>query len=143
LLATLISRAETLEATMETGLAQGVVPTVWFGNACKILAPPTGTNSWWQTHAWNTLVFYQISDRIRPATGLLTVNGQGSYRTVTLASGTAINPGSGLQNRSLRETRSYLEGRNTHASRDGYAKTPTPDFENAPPSATFNDRLAY
>ena len=143
LLATLISRAETLEATMETGLAQGVVPTVWFGNACKILAPPTGTNSWWQTHAWNTLVFYQISDRIRPATGFLTMNGQGSYRTVTLASGTAINPGSGLQNRSLRETRSYLEGRNTHASRDGYAKTPTPDFENAPPSATFNDRLAY
>lgn len=143
LLASLISRAETLEATMETGLAQGVVPTVWFGNACKILAPPTGANSWWQTHGWNALVFYQISDRIRPATGRLTVNGQGSYRTVTLASGTAINPGSGLQNRSLRETRSYLEGRNTHASRDGYAKTPTSDFENAPPSATFNDRLAY
>ncbi len=143
LLASLISRAETLEATMETGLAQGVVPTVWFGNACKILAPPTGANSWWQTHAWNTLVFYQISDRIRPATGRLTVNGQGSYRTVTLAAGTAINPGSGLQNRSLRETRSYLEGRNTHTSRDGYAKTPISDFENIPPSATFNDRLAY
>lgn len=143
LLATLINRAETLESTIETGLAQGVIPTVWFGNACKILAPPIGSSSWWQTHAWNSLVFYQLSDRIRPAAGRLTVNGQGTYRTVTLSAGTAINPGSGLQNRSLRETRSYLEGRNTHVSRDGSAKTPVTDFENTPPSATFNDRLAY
>lgn len=143
LLANLIGRAEVLESTLESGLAQGVIPVVWYGSACKILAPPTGSSTWWTANAWNTLFFYQISDRIRPGTGRLTVNGQGSFRTVTLASGTAINPGSGLQNRSLRETRNFLEGRNTHTSRDGAAKSPAIEFENTPPSATFNDRLAY
>lgn len=143
LLANLIGRAEVLESTLESGLAQGVIPVVWYGSACKILAPPTGSSTWWTANAWNTLFFYQISDRIRPGTGRLTVNGQGGFRTVTLASGAAINPGSGLQNRSLRETRNFLEGRNTHSSRDGAAKSPAIEFENAPPSATFNDRLAY
>ena len=143
LLANLINRAEILESNLESGLALGVVPTVWYGNACTLLAPPTGSSSWWTANAWNTLIFYQISDRIRPVSGRLTVNGQGAHRTVTLASGSALDPGSGLQNRSLRETRSYLEGRNTHASRDGLAKAPVTEFQNTLPSATFNDRLAY
>lgn len=143
LLANLIGRAEVLESTLESGLALGVIPVVWYGSACKILAPPTRSSTWWTANAWNTLYFYQISDRIRPGTGRLTVNGQGGFRTVTLASGAAINPGGGLQNRSLRETRNFLEGRNTHSSRDGAAKSPAIEFENAPPSATFNDRLAY
>lgn len=146
LIAPLLESADSLKPFMNNEEQEGLLPTLWFSDACNRLKPNTGSGSpqsWLEQRDWHKLIFYQISSQLRPVTGSLTVNGQGTYRTVTLSAGTAINPGSGLQNRSLRETRSYLEGRNTHVSRDGSAKTPVTDFENTPPSATFNDRLAY
>ncbi len=134
-----ISSASTLESILESGTAQAASITQWYGNACAFLRPASGTPSWWTANGWANVTFYQISDRVRPAVGKLTVNGSGAYRVVALGAGRAI----GTQNRTTRTTANYLEGINADVSRDGDARTPVVVFSNAPVSDTFNDRLAY
>jgi len=134
-----ILSASTLETVLESGTAQAASITQWYGNACAFLRPAGGTPSWWTANGWTNLIFYQISDRVRPAIGKLTVNGSGAYRVVALSAGRAI----GAQNRATRTTANFLESINADVSRDGDAKTPVVVFSNAPVSGTFNDRLAY
>ena len=134
-----IGSASTLETVLESGTSQAATVTRWYGNACAFLRPSTGTPSWWAANNWANTTFYQISDRIRPASGKLQVNGTGTYRVVALSAGRAI----GTQNRATRTTANFLEGINADASRNGDAKTPVVVFSNAPVSGTFNDRLAY
>jgi hypothetical protein len=147
-LATLQAAGNQLETTLETSLALAGTPTAWLGTSCTFLQPPlSGTiSNRWHDNRWADYIFYQISDRVRPAVGKLSVNGSGNYRVVVLAAGARL-PG---QNRSLREARSFLEvtniGYNTVTSRftrDGDGTTPDTTFASGPPSATFNDRLAY
>ena len=134
-----IVSASTLETVLESGTAQAASITQWYGNACAFLRPSSGTPSWWTANGWANVTFYQISDRVRPAVGKLTVNGSGAYRVVALSAGRAI----GEQNRTTRTTANFLEGINADVSRDGDARTPVVVFSSAPISNTFNDRLAY
>jgi hypothetical protein len=149
-LATLLDTGSQLEAMLESSLAQAATPTAWLGEACAFLqAPLSGTiGNRWHDNQWANYIFYQISDRVRPAVGKFSVNGAGTYRVVVLAAGAglpALN-----QNRSLRETRSFLEAANIgynavsgRYTRDRDATTPDTTFASGPPLATFNDRLAY
>jgi hypothetical protein len=130
--------ATSVDGTLESGAA-AALPTVWYGTACAFLQPPSGTSSWWTANAWANTTFYQISERVRPATGRLTVNGTGAYRVVALAAGRALAG----QNRATRAVINFLEGSNADASRDGAAANPATAFANAPVSATFNDRIAF
>lgn len=133
-----LAAATALDAVLDSGSAEAM-PTIWYGSACAFLQPPSGITSWWTANGWANLVFYQISDRVRGASGRLTVNGAGTYHVVTLAAGRPL----GAQNRTLRTTASFLEGGNADTSRDGSATNPATAFTNATPSDTFNDRLAY
>jgi hypothetical protein len=75
----------------------------------------------------------------------LTVNGKGSYRTVTLAAGKKL-PVPTLPvpcPQRLLQIEQYLEGINADNSRNGLALTPATGFISKPISSTFNDRLAY
>ena len=139
LLAKTISAANQIDTLMESGLAQAVMPTRWYGQACTPWVPPTGSDTWWVSNAWANFFFYQISNRVRPTTGTLTVNGSGTYRVVAVSAGRTL----GAQNRMTRTIVNFFEGSNADASRDGDAKTPVPGFASAPVSDTFNDRLGY
>ncbi len=139
LLAKTTGTANQLDTLLESGLAQAVMPTRWYGQACTPWAPPTGSDTWWVSNAWANFFFYQISNRVRPTTGTLIVNGSGTYRVVTVSAGRAL----GAQNRTTRTTANFLEDSNADASRDGDAKMPVPGFASAPVSGTFNDRLGY
>lgn len=121
-------------------MAEAAAPPTWYGNACLFLTPATGDETWWTANAWKNVFFYQIADRVRPPIGLLTVNGSGNYRAVAIAAGKALP---NTQNRTLRETRSYLEKINADNSRNGDAQSPSPRFVTETVSPTFNDRLAY
>ena len=135
---TQLTSAATLDSMLDSSSAEAF-PTLWFGSTCAFLQPPSGSTSWWTANNWANTTFYQISDRIRPASGKLQVNGTGTYRVVALSAGRAI----GTQNRATRTTANFLEGINADASRNGDAKTPIVVFSNAPVSGTFNDRLGY
>jgi hypothetical protein len=135
---TQLTSAATLDSMLDSSSAEAF-PTLWFGSTCAFLQPPSGSTSWWTANNWANTTFYQISDRIRPASGKLQVNGTGTYRVVALSAGRAI----GTQNRATRTTANFLEGNNADASRNGDAKTPVVVFSNAPVSGTFNDRLGY
>lgn len=139
LLSVLLDAASKLDASLETSMAKAAVPTVWYGNSCAFLKPAAGSSTWWTANGWANLFFYQISDRIRPETGKLTVNGSGQYRTVVLAAGKALDK----QIRSVRETNSFLEYKNQDASRNADAQAPVTQFSSSAVSATFNDRLSY
>jgi hypothetical protein len=145
-LADTLNAAGKLESLLETSLAEAVAPTVWYSSACSFLKPSTGSDTWWVANQWANLFFYQISDRVRPAIGKLTVNGSGAYPVVVISAGRALTlpPPINLQQRAIRETKHYLEGLNQDLSRElNEAKTPVLVFSNAPVSDTFNDRLAY
>lgn len=139
LLGDTLTAASKLETMLESGLADAATPTVWYGSACALLKPTTGSDSWWTTHGWARLFFYQISDRVRASSGKLKVNGSGTYRVVVVAAGRSL----GTQNRSTRITANFLEGSNQDNSRDGDAQNPVSTFANTAVSDTFNDRLAY
>jgi len=141
-----IGSASTLETILESGTAQAATVTRWYGDACAFLQPASGTPSWWTANNWKNTTFYQISDRVRPTIGKLKVNGTGAYPVVVISAGRALTlpPPINLQQRSIRETKHYLEGLNQDPSRElNDAKTPVFVFSNAPVSNTFNDRLAY
>ncbi|QLQ24314.1 MAG: hypothetical protein HZT41_05045 [Dechloromonas sp.] len=135
---TLLASAGTLDAALDSGGAEAM-PTVLFGSACAFLQPAGGSTSWWTANNWANTTFYQISDRVRPASGKLQVNGTGTHRVVALSAGRAL----GTQNRATRTTVNFLEGINADTSRDGDARSPVAVFSNAPVSATFNDRLGF
>ncbi|QKV57682.1 MAG: hypothetical protein HT580_10980 [Dechloromonas sp.] len=137
-LSTLLSSAGALDAVLDSGSAQAF-PTIWYGTACAFLQPASGSTSWWTANNWTTLSFYQISDRVRQASGKLQVGGSGTYRAVALSAGRALTG----QNRATRTTANFLEGINADTSRDGNAQMPAIGFVNTPLSSTFNDRLAY
>jgi hypothetical protein len=155
LLGDTIVAANQLDALVESGTAQAAMPTVWYGSACAFLKPPTGsTSSWWVANNWANTTFYQISDRVRPATGRLTVNGSGAYRVVVISAGKALTGQD--TTRSTRKATHFLEGINadtnapgapgalsTPGARDGMAQNPPTAFSSAPVSNMFNDRLAY
>lgn len=131
--------ATKLDDALASTMAGAATPTVWYGNACTFLKPPTGSPTWWSANGWKNLVFYQISDRIRPSTGQLNVNGSGNYRVVAITAGKAL----GSQNRATRTINNYLEGKNADNSRDGEAQSPSRQFSVDVVSPTFNDHLAY
>jgi len=135
---TLLTSAGTLDSLLDSGSAEAF-PTVWYGDACAFVQPASGGSSWWTANNWASTTFYQLSDRVRAASGKLQLNGAGTYRVVALSAGRAL----GGQNRATRTTANFLEGINADASRDGNAKTPVAVFANAPVSGTFNDRLGY
>jgi hypothetical protein len=147
-LATLLAAGNQLETMLETSLAQAGTPTAWLGESCTFLQLPlSGTiSNRWHDNRWADYIFYQISDRTRPATGRLTVNGAGNHRVVALAAGGALPPKPPTfagQNRAARTAINFLEGINADASRDGTATNPATAFASAPVSDTFNDRLAF
>ena len=135
---TLLTSAGALDSVLDSSSAEAL-PTLWFGSTCAFLQPASGSTSWWTANNWANTTFYQISDRVRAASGKLQVNGTGTYRVVALSAGRAL----GAQNRVTRTSANFLEGINADASRDADAKTPVVVFSNAPVSGTFNDRLAY
>lgn len=146
-LAKTIGTANQLDPLLESGLAQAIMPTRWYGKACTQWKPPTGSDTWWVSNEWAKFFFYQISDRVRATTGKLTVNdGAGSYRVVVLSAGRSLS----TQPIVRKKVGDFLEGINADprappakSSRDDDAQHPVTNFSSAPVSATFNDRLAY
>lgn len=139
LLTTLLEATTDLDTILNSGEADAAVPTIWNGDACAFVKPPTGSDTWWGANNWSSFTFYQISNRIRPQTGILSVNGSGNYRTVTMATGKAIVG----QVRSVRETQNFLEGKNANSTRNGNAQSPATQFSSGALSPTFNDHLSY
>jgi hypothetical protein len=141
-LSNLISSTQTLESPLETSRPDAGALTDWQGAACTFLRPSTGGTAWWHDNQWANYSFFQISDRVRLATGKLQVNGAGTYRVVTLSAGRAI--GTQPQTPLLRKkVGDFLEGINADPQRNDEAQNPVTTFSNAPVSPTFNDRLAY
>ncbi len=136
-LSALQEAANRFAATLSASHASGVVPTFWFGSACDFLQ---ASNSWWVTQGWKNFFFYQISSRIRPDTGTLSVNGQGAYSLIVVGAGQTLP---GRQDRARPGITQFLERHNGHPSRDGLAFEPIRDFSKAPLAADFNDQLAY
>lgn len=136
----LVSALLDLENTLDTQLSSTTAsaqPMLWASSRCDFLLPNSA--SWWKGNQWAGSVFYQISAPLLAAPGTLKVNAAGSYRVVAQAAGRAL-PG---QNRGVQAASSYLEGINADNSRNGDATAPSPNFTAGPPSANFNDRLAY
>ena len=141
LLDVLLNKTKTLEQNLEAPYASAAIPTRWYGNGCTLLKPPTADLTWWVKDKWGKYFFYQISERIRndANTGRLKVNGKGEYRVVVVSAGAPLAG----QVRSVRETKSFLEGNNPHSSRNGLAQSPIIDFYDVARSHIFNDRVAY
>ena len=148
-LSNLISSTQTLESLLETSRPDAGTLTDWQGSACTFLKPATGGTAWWHDNQWVNYSFFQISDRVRLASGKLQVNGTGKYTVVTLGAGRAIGtqPQSPLPRTKVGD---FLEGINADpqappgkSSRDDDAQNPVTTFTNAPLSPAFNDRLAY
>lgn len=129
-----IATALDTQLSATTASAQAMI---WASAACDFLR--TSQNSWWNDNQWANSIFYQIAGPLKSAAGSLTVNAAGSYRLVVLAAGKAFAG----QNRGTPASAQFFEGINADASRDGDATIPLPGFVALPPSATFNDRLAY
>lgn len=136
LLNTLLGQASQLD-TLLSGTTASAAPIVWLASRCDFLLPNATT--WWKDNQWANTLFYQISHPLQAMPGKLTVNGTGSHRLVAIAAGRALQ----TQNRNLASVANFLEAGHAHLSRDADATAPAAAFTSAPPSATFNDRLAY
>ena len=133
----LLGSAASLDSSLNSS-ASSALPIIWLSSRCDAFRDTA--DSWWNKNQWKNLVFYQISDATRTATpGRLQVNQAGNYRVVVINAGRVLP----AQNRGTRTTANYFEGINADSTRDGDATTPSTTFINQPPSATFNDRLAY
>lgn len=135
LVSALLSGANALDNPL-SGTIASAFPIVWQSSRCDFLLP---TTTWWSSNQWANTVFYQISNATMTQPGKLTVNGAGTHRVVTLVAG---RPLAG-QTRGPQNVSVFLEGLNADPSRNGDASAPATTFTSAPPSATFNDRLAY
>lgn len=132
----LLGSAANLDTSLNSS-ASSALPIIWLSSRCDVFRETA--DSWWNNNQWKNLVFYQISDVSSQAQGRLQVNQSGNYRVVVVNAGRAL-PG---QNRLTRTTANHFEGINADPTRDGDATAPSITFINQPPSATFNDRLAY
>lgn len=148
LLSTLLGQASQLD-TLLSGTTASAAPIVWLTSRCDFLLPNVAT--WWKGNQWANTLFYQISHPLQAMPGKLTVNGAGSHRLVAIAAGRALPasppppspPTTPAQNRAIASIVNFLEAGNAHLSRDADATAPATAFTSAPPSATFNDRMAY
>ncbi|MDP3537139.1 MAG: hypothetical protein Q8S26_00385 [Azonexus sp.] len=136
LLNTLLAQAGQLDSLL-SGTTASASPIIWLSSRCDFLQ--ANVNTWWKSNQWANTLFYQISHPLQSTAGTLTVNGAGAYRLLAVAGGRAL----GTQNHASASSANFLEATNANASRDGDATAPAVAFTTAPPSATFNDRLAY
>lgn len=132
----LLTQANTLDNDISATTATAG-PLIWLASRCDFLLPSKAT--WWSNNQWANTVFYQIGAPLMATAAKLTVNGSGSYRTVTIAAGKAFTG----QSHATLTIANFLEGINADSSRDAQALTPTAGFISKPISSTFNDRLAY
>ena len=135
LVSSLLAAANVLDNPL-SGTTASAFPIVWQSSRCDFMLP---TANWWSSNQWANSVFYQISNATMTQPGKLTVNSAGTHRVVTLVAGRALAG----QTRGPLNVSVFLEGINADPSRNGDASSPTSAFTSAPPSATFNDRLAY
>ncbi|HSG24178.1 MAG TPA: hypothetical protein VLA64_14610 [Azonexus sp.] len=131
-----INQANAIDNSLSSTTASAT-PIIWLSSRCDFLLP--NSMSWWKKNLWANAAFYQISAPLQASPGKLTVNGSGSHRLVTLLAG---RPLAG-QNRATATVANYLEDSNADITRDGSATSPSISFTTKPPSASFNDRLAY
>ena len=131
-----INQANAIDNSLSSTTASAT-PIIWLSSRCDFLLPNSA--SWWKKNLWANAAFYQISGPLQASPGKLTVNGSGSYRLVTLLAGRRLAG----QTPATATVASYLEGINADLTRDGSATSPSISFAAKPPSATFNDRLAY
>lgn len=146
---TLLANAAQLDKLL-AGTTATASPITWLASRCDFLL--TNADSWWNTQQWAGTLFYQVGHPLQAMPGTLSVNGAGAYRRVAIAAGHALPPPlppplnpppPTAQNRAIASVANFFEGGNAHASRDGDATVPAADFTAVPPSANFNDRLAY
>lgn len=97
------------------------------------------TLSWWGRNGWIDFVFYQITDPSRDVGGNLTVDGHGAYQIVVIVAGRGLN----FQTRPSTTVADYLEGTNSHSSRNPPAMTPDSAFRHGAIGPDFNDQLGY
>ncbi len=131
-----ISRGNALDALLSSSKASAS-PIIWLASRCDFLL--ANTASWWSNNAWSNTLFYQISHPLRSVPGQLTVNATRNLHVVAIAAGRALSG----QSHGTQSVANFLEGSNADASRNGDATSPSLSFTATPPSATFNDRLAY
>lgn len=132
----LLTQANNLSNNISATSASAL-PIVWLASRCDFLLPSKAT--WWSNNQWANTIFYQIGAPLMATANKLTINGNGSYRTVTIAGGKMLTG----QNHATLTVSNFLEGSNADNSRDAQALTPTAGFISKPISSTFNDRLAY
>ncbi|MBL8429843.1 MAG: hypothetical protein JNJ95_08145 [Dechloromonas sp.] len=130
----LLAAANTLDTPL-SGTTATAFPIVWNASRCDFMLP---TANWWTSNQWSNTVFYQISSPTTNQPGKLTINGAGNHRVVVLAAGRLLAG----QTRGPMNAAAFFEGINADPSRNGNANSPATAFTSAPPSATFNDRLA-
>ncbi len=131
-----ISRGNTLDSTLSSSKASAS-PMLWLAARCDFLL--ANNTSWWNSNGWSNTLFYQISHPLRSTPGQLSVNASTKLRLVAIAGGRPL----AAQNHGTQLAAHFFEGNNADASRNGDATAPVAIFTAAPPSATFNDRLAY
>ena len=131
-----IGRGNALDALLSSSKASAS-PIIWLASRCDFLL--ANTASWWSNNAWSNSLFYQVSHPLRSVPGQLTVNATRNLHVVAIAAGRALSG----QNHGTQSVANFLEGSNADASRNGDAASPSLSFTATPPSATFNDRLAY
>jgi hypothetical protein len=136
LIDSLLTQANTLDNDVSATTASAG-PLIWLASRCDFLLPSKAT--WWSNNQWANTVFYQIGAPLMATAAKLTINGNGSYRTVTIAAGKTLTG----QTHATLTIVNFLEGSNADNSRDGQALTPASGFISKPISSTFNDRLAY
>ncbi len=131
-----ISRGNTLDASLSSSKASAS-PMLWLATRCDFLL--ANSTSWWNSNGWSNTLFYQISHPLRSTPGQLSVNTSTKLRLVAIAGGRPLP----AQNHGTQLAAHFFEGNNADASRNGDATAPVATFTAGPPSATFNDRLAY
>lgn len=136
--ATELARRQRNLADIQTSSRATAFPMIWNSPFCNFLSPTAGS-TWWHANRWERLVFYQISSPQQQLPGRIRINGNAGHRLVSIAAGPPV---AGQTSRTS-HIADYLENLNASPSREGEARTPSPDFVSAPSSSSFNDRLSY
>jgi len=136
LLDRLLAKAQAVQKAAPGTIASAQT-MVWASSSCDFLLPVR--NDWWAQNAWAATLFYQIANPLKTAPGKLKVNGSGTHHLVVIAAGARLSG----QERTQPEITGFFEEQNAHSSRNADATSPSPEFSEHAPSATFNDRLAY
>jgi len=136
LLDRLLAKAQAVQKATPGTIASAQT-MVWASSSCDFLLP--ARNEWWAQNAWAATLFYQIANPLKTAPGKLKINGSGTHHLVVIAAGARLSG----QVRTQPEIAGFFEEQNAHSSRNADATSPSPEFSEHAPSATFNDRLAY